>query len=55
MGEHKGTLTIIIAVLLIFGAFVALATGVLSPMLDAIGDGFSNMVDSVFSDIPSSK
>ena len=49
MGEHKGTITIIIAVLIIFGAFVAFATGVFEPMLTKIGSGFTKMVDSVFS------
>ena len=38
----------ILVVLIIFGIFVAFATGVFDPMLTQIGDGFSNMVDSVF-------
>lgn len=55
MGEHKGTITIILAVLIVFGIFVSFATGVIDPLMDSIGDGFSNMVSSVFDGIPSAR
>ena len=48
LDSHKGAITLILVVLIIFGIFVAFATGVFDPMLTQIGDGFSNMVDSVF-------
>ncbi|MFL0365721.1 hypothetical protein ACH0BF_22185 [Pseudobacillus sp. 179-B 2D1 NHS] len=48
MGEHKGAITIIIAVLVVFGLFVAFSTDVLDPLLDKIGVAFTKMVDNVF-------
>lgn len=47
MGEHKGVITIIIAVLLLFGLFVAFGNNIISPLLDTIGENFTNMVNSV--------
>lgn len=47
MGEHKGVITIIIAVLLLFGLFVAFGNNVISPLLDTIGTNFTTMVNSV--------
>lgn len=47
MGEHKGVITIIIAVLLLFGLFVAFGNNIISPLLDTIGTNFTNMVNSV--------
>lgn len=49
MGEHKGTITIIIAVLVIFGIFIAFSTDVIDPIMTKIGNGFTAMVDKVFS------
>lgn len=49
MGEHKGTITIIIAVLVIFGIFIAFSTDVIDPMMTKIGNGFTAMVNNVFS------
>lgn len=49
MGEHKGVITIIIAVLVLFGLFVAFGTNVIGPLLQTIGDNFSTMVNNVFS------
>ncbi|MEG0258575.1 MAG: hypothetical protein RR533_08015 [Carnobacterium sp.] len=51
MAEHKGAITLIIVALIIFGIFVAFATGVLDPIMTKIGDGFTKMVDGVFTDI----
>ena len=48
MDSHKGAITLILVVLIIFGIFVAFATGVFNPIMDTIGDGFSNMVNNVF-------
>ena len=49
MDSHKGAITLILVVLIIFGIFVAFATGVFNPIMDKIGNGFSSMVDNVFS------
>lgn len=48
VGEHKGVITIIIAVIVLFGLFVAFGQNVIGPLLDAIGVKFTNMVNSVF-------
>lgn len=48
MDSHKGAITLILVVLIIFGIFVAFATGVFNPIMDTIGEGFSNMVNNVF-------
>ncbi|MFD1705226.1 hypothetical protein ACFSCZ_00490 [Siminovitchia sediminis] len=49
MDSHKGAITLILVVLIIFGIFVAFATGVFDPIMTKISNGFNNMVDSVFS------
>lgn len=51
MGEHKGVITLIIIVLILFGIFVAFATGVIDPMMDKVGNNFERMVDDVFDGI----
>lgn len=48
VSEHKGAITLIIVALIIFGVFVAFATGVFDPMMTKIGEGFTQMVDNVF-------
>jgi len=48
LGEHKGTITIIIAVIVLFGLFVAFGQNIIGPLLDTIGDKFTTMVDGVF-------
>lgn len=48
MGEHKGTITIIIAVIVLFGLFVAFGQNVIGPLLDTIGGKFTSMVNGVF-------
>lgn len=49
MGEHKGTITIIIAVIVLFGLFVAFGQNIIGPLLNTIGDKFTEMVNGVFS------
>lgn len=48
MAEHKGTITLIIAVLALFALFVTFGTEVISPLMDSIGAQFTSMVTSIF-------
>ena len=48
MSEHKGALSLIIAVLAIFSIYIIFATGVVAPLVESIGDKFTAMVNSIF-------
>ncbi|TDV99667.1 hypothetical protein [Pseudobacillus badius] len=48
MGEHKGAITLSLVVIVLFGVFIAFATGVIDPLMDKIGVAFSKLVDNVF-------
>lgn len=48
MSEHKGALTLVVAVVVLFGLFVAFGQNIVGPLLDTIGDKFTTMVNSVF-------
>lgn len=48
MSEHKGALSLIIAVLAIFSIYILFATGVVSPLVAKVGTKFNAMVDSIF-------
>lgn len=50
MAEYKGTITLIVAALVLFGIFVAFGTGIIQPLLDNIGNQLNGMVDSAFGD-----
>ncbi len=52
MGEHKGAITLLIAVLLLFGLWIAFGQNTIGPLLDDIGSNFKTMVNSV---LPSPK
>lgn len=47
MGEHKGSLTIIIAVLLLFGLWVAFGRDTIGPLLTTIGTNFTSLVNNI--------
>lgn len=55
MGEHKGTITIILAVLVIFGIFIIFADEVFQPIMDKIGTQFNELVDGVFKSVENVK
>ena len=48
MDSHKGALTLIIAVLLLFAAWVTFGDKYVKPTLNKTGEGFETMVDGVF-------
>ena len=48
MSEHKGALSLIIAVLAIFSIYILFATGVVQPLVSDVGSKFQAMVDSIF-------
>lgn len=48
VSEHKGALSLIIAVLAIFSIYIVFTTGVVQPLVDDIGDKFKDMVSSIF-------
>lgn len=48
MAEHKGTITLIIARLVVFSLFVIFNTEVVGPLLNNIGTKFTSMVNDVF-------
>ncbi|MFZ7947180.1 hypothetical protein [Neobacillus sp. 19] len=52
MAEHKGAITLLIAVLLLFSLWIFFGENYISPILTSIGDGFTTMVDNVFSVTP---
>jgi hypothetical protein len=52
MSNYKAALTLSLLVLLMFASYVAFANGYLDPIIDRMGDGFSEMVDNVFSGMP---
>ncbi|MEB6549254.1 hypothetical protein MXL46_09125 [Heyndrickxia sporothermodurans] len=52
MAEHKGAITLLIAVLMLFAVWVFFGENYISPILTDIGDGFKSMVTNVFTDIP---
>lgn len=49
MSEHKGAITLIIATLVLFSAFVAFGNDYITPLLGDVGTQFTGLVDSVFS------
>lgn len=52
MGEHKGTITIILVVLVIFGIFM-LFSKVFEDIMNTIQEKFTTLVNNVFSGIDS--
>lgn len=54
MGEHKGTITIILAVLVVFSIFILLANNYIKPITETIGSKFKGLSDDVFSTIDGS-
>jgi len=47
MDSHKGAITLILAVLVLFGIFIVF-TGVFDGVLETIGSKFSTLVNDVF-------
>lgn len=53
MGEHKGAITLLIVVLILFGIMVAF-TPIFNNIMDTIGINFTKQVDSVFTGVDGS-
>lgn len=51
MGEHKGVLTIVLAVLLIFSVWIMFNNKYLAPAVDKTGQNVESMVDKTFDNI----
>ena len=51
MSEHKGALLLVVVAIVLFGIFVAFATGIVQPLVDKIGANLNTMVTNVFSGI----
>lgn len=50
MDSHKGAITLILAVLILFGIFVAF-TGVFDGVMESIGSKFNSLVEGVFGNV----
>lgn len=48
MGEHKGTITLVIAVLVLFGIWIFFGNNYIKPLITDIGESFKSYVDKVF-------
>lgn len=55
LDSHKGALTLIIAVLLLFSVWVFVSNTYVSPAIEDTGENFKTMVDDTFENIDSNK
>lgn len=55
LDSHKGALTLIIAVLLLFSVWIFVGNTYVSPAIEDTGENFKMMVDDTFDNIDSNK